>query len=161
MFIVPAGGDEQSAKNHLARRRDRETAGLPDVYSIKGGLPVLSYCKVLATCAHIHPLCCTKIYPAHRRTLAALFTGTDKDFFLHCKTNVRLLENEISLIFCVWFYPLWFILVALTKMQKDKLSVWLLNDLPCVHSDGLFLEFISFSSTFNHQEETILFCKAT
>lgn len=37
MSAIPAGGDEQSAQDHLARRGDRETAGLPDVHPIKGG----------------------------------------------------------------------------------------------------------------------------
>ena len=36
---VPAGGDEQSAEDHLARGRDGETEGLPDVHSIKGSVP--------------------------------------------------------------------------------------------------------------------------
>lgn len=38
---IPAGGDEQSAEDHLARRRDGETTGLPDVHSIKGRVPSL------------------------------------------------------------------------------------------------------------------------
>lgn len=43
---IPAGGDEQSAEDHLARRRDRETTGLPDVHSIEGRLPSLCCCNV-------------------------------------------------------------------------------------------------------------------
>lgn len=42
---ITAGGDEQSAEDHLARRRDGETAGLPDVHSIKGREPSL-HCNV-------------------------------------------------------------------------------------------------------------------
>ncbi len=41
-----AGGNEQSAEDHLARRRDRETTGLPDVHSIKGRVPSLCCCDV-------------------------------------------------------------------------------------------------------------------
>lgn len=46
---VPAGGNEQSAEDHLARRRDGETAGLPDVHPIKGSVPSLGCCNVTFT----------------------------------------------------------------------------------------------------------------
>lgn len=39
VYGVAAGGDEQSAEDHLAGRRDWETTGLPDVHSIKGREP--------------------------------------------------------------------------------------------------------------------------
>lgn len=43
---IPAGGNEQSTEDHLARRRDRETTGLPDVHSIKGSVPSPGCCNV-------------------------------------------------------------------------------------------------------------------
>lgn len=50
---MPAGGNEQSAEDHLARRRDWETAGLPDVHSIKGRVPSLCCCNVTFMSAQI------------------------------------------------------------------------------------------------------------
>lgn len=38
---MAAGGNEQPTKDHLARRRNRETAGLPDVHSFEGAGPFL------------------------------------------------------------------------------------------------------------------------
>lgn len=43
---IAAGGNEQSAEDHLARRRDWETTGLPDVHSIKGREPSLLQCDI-------------------------------------------------------------------------------------------------------------------
>lgn len=50
---VAAGGNEQSAEDHLARRRDRETTGLPDVHSIKGRAPSLCCLNVTLVSTHI------------------------------------------------------------------------------------------------------------
>lgn len=46
-----AGGNEQPEKDHLARRRNRETAGLPDVHSSEGAGPFESTNAVYFSCS--------------------------------------------------------------------------------------------------------------